>query len=196
MQNLFDSANYPDSEPEQLTAGSRWAWTRSEITAVYPTASYTLKYRFSLLESPYTDREITAGKTGDVHTIEEASADTAVYTPGDYIWQAVIVRDSDSEEIPLSDGLVKMTADLGSTPGNTASWVYRVLSAVRATIEGTATQEQASYAIAGRSLARRTPAELLELERDFAKRWAAERAEMRRKSGRPGKPRVLVTMGA
>ena len=92
MDNAFDSSNYPDGVPAELTAGSRWAWTRADITAAYRTDTYTLRFRFSLLDSPYTDYEVEAGKTGSAHVVEVASASTANYTAGAYSWAAVVVR--------------------------------------------------------------------------------------------------------
>lgn len=196
MNNLFDSDNYPDEEPTELVAGNRWAWTRSDITAAYPTAAYTLKYRFSLLDGTHFTEEFTAGKTGDVHIVEQATTATSGYPAGDYRWQAVIVRVSDSEEITVDTGLLVITPDLDGDAVNAASWVYEVLTAIRATIKGTASEKQAAYSIGGRSLSLRSLTELLDLEREFSKRWDREKAEIERKAGRATGNRVLVTMGA
>lgn len=196
MNNLFDSDNYPDEEPTELVAGNRWAWTRSDITAAYPTATYTLKYRFSLLDGTNFTEEFTAGKTGDVHIVEQATTATSAYPAGEYRWQAVIVRVSDSEEITVDTGLVAITPDLDGDAVNAASWVYEVLTAIRATIKGTASEKQAAYSIGGRSLSLRSLTELLDLEREFSKRWDREKAEIERKAGRATRNRVLVTMGA
>lgn len=196
MQNIFDSDNYPDSVPTELTAGSRWAWTRPDITSAYPTASYTLKFRLSLLADPFSDYSITASKVSSAHVVEVATSVTNGYAAGDYAWSAIIVRDSDSEEVAVDHGFVTIKPDMGASPGDTRSWAYRVLVAIRATIEGTASKEQAAYSIGGRSLSLRTPAELLELEREFGKRWDREKNEIDRKAGRASGNRVLVKMSA
>lgn len=196
MENQFDSTAYPDSVPAELTAGNRWAWTRSDITAAYPTASYTLKFRLSLLESPYSDIELTASKVSSAHVVEVSQSTTAGYGAGEYSWSAVVVRDSDSEEVTVDRGHVTVEPDLGASPGDTRSWVYRVLVAIRATIEGTASKEQAGYSIGGRSLSLRSPTELLELEREFSRRWRDEKRDIDRKAGRAAGSRVLVKMSA
>lgn len=196
MNNLFDSSNYPDAVPEELVAGNRWGWTRSDITAAYPTASYTLKFRFSLMAAPYSDYSVTATKASSAHVIEVATSTTEGYQAGEYSWQAIAVRDSDSEEVTVDRGFVTIVPDLGDTPGNTSSWVYRTLVAIRANLEGTASREDASYSIGGRSLARRTVDELLTLEREFAKRWEAEKAAINRKAGRKKGGRVLAKLSA
>lgn len=193
MENVFDTANYPDAVPSTLTAGSRWAWTRSDITSAYPTSLYTLKFRLSLLADPYTDYSITAGKVSGAHVVEVATSVTSGYAAGDYDWFAIIVRDSDSEEVTVDRGSVTIQPDMGAAPGDTRSWVLRVLTAIRATIEGTASKEQSGYSIGGRSLTLRTPGELLELEQEFSRRWKQEQAKTNIAAGRmSGANTVLV----
>ena len=191
MNNLFDSDNYPDVEPGELIIGDRWAWTRSDITDTYETASYTLKYRFSLQASPFSTFEIEAGKVSSAHMVEVAQATTAGYAAGDYRWQAVIVRDSDSEEVTVDQGFTELTPDFTGTD-DARPWVYRVLVAIRATIEGTATTDQESYSINGRSLSRRSLEELMALESEFSRKWDAEKA----KTDANARTRVLVKMSA
>lgn len=196
MQNQFSVENYPDQVPSELTAGARWAWTRSDITDAYPTSAYTLSFRFTELASPYTQQTITAGKVTSAHVVEVAIADTAgAYVAGDYSWQAIITRDSDDEQALVDQGIVKILPDITGA-GATSSWVYRVLTAIRATIEGTASKEQSAYSIGGRSLSLRSVAELLELEKDFARRWRDEKNAIDRNAGRTSGSRVLVKMSA
>lgn len=192
MQNLFDSDNYPNKEPSKLVAGERWAWTRSDITAVYPTASYTLMYLLILQSSAGTAINLTAGKTGSAHVVEVGQSTTNGYGAGDYKWQAIVVRDSDSEEVVVDEGYVSVSAQTGDV----RSHVLITLQAIRATIEGTATKEQASYSIAGRSLSRRSVTELLELENVYLDRWEKEKQDLDRENGRSSNSRVLIQMEA
>ena len=196
MENQFDSSSYPDAVPAELTAGSRWAWTRSDITAAYETSLYTLKFRFSLLDSPYTDFEVTAGKVSAAHVVEVSSADTGSHAAGAYSWVAVVVRDSDSEEVPVDTGFLTIKPDLGATPGDTRTYVYQVLAAIRASLLDSATKSQKRMVINGRELESRSYSELLGLEREFSKRWKQEQTEINRKAGRPAGSRVLVKMSA
>lgn len=196
MNNLFDTDNYPDSEPKELTIGARWAWTRSDITEAYPTASYTLKYRFIQQDSSRLKVDITAAKTGDAHVVEVSQSVTSKYVPDEYQWQAVVVRDSDSEELVVDRGYIELLPDFEADK-ESRSWVYRTLQNIRATIEGTASQEQSSYSIAGRSLSRRSLEELTALEREFSQRWQQEKAARDRKQGRKGdQKRIYLKMGA
>lgn len=194
MKNAFSSENYPNEVPRELSAGSRWAWTRSDITAAYPTATYTLRFRFSQLDSPFSDYTFTAGKVSSSHVLEVSQAETSL-AQGEYKWQAEVVRDSDSEEVIVDAGTVHVLPDLANNPGESSSWVYQVLTKIRATIEGTASKEDSSYSIGGRSLARRSIDELLQLEREFLTRWNNEKAAANRKAGRR-RGRVLAKMSA
>ena len=54
MANLFDSSNYPETEPAQFTAGDRITWKRTDLGADYAPASYSLKYSARLENSGAT----------------------------------------------------------------------------------------------------------------------------------------------
>lgn len=197
LVNKFDSANYSDQEPKEVFVGERWAWKRSDITAAYPTALYTLSYRLCLQEASHRDIDITASKVSSEHVVEVGQATTSGYDEGLYWWQAVVTRDADSEEVIVDEGYIELKADLGVHAGDTRTHTYKVLAAVRATILGTATKEQQSYSIAGRSLSMRTIEELLMLEREFQRRWDKEKQELDRKAGRATDTgRILFRMNA
>lgn len=196
MNNAFDSDNYPDQVPDELVAGNRWAWTRSDITAAYPTTLYTLKFRLVALDDSGAAWEITASKTDSAHVVEVSQANTAGYTAGEYKWQAVVVRDSDSEEVTVDTGLVMIVADLGADSVKASSWAYQILTAIRAVLQGAASDKHRRIEINGRTLESRSYAELMGLEKEFSKRWEAEKAEINRKAGRSTGRRVLVKMSA
>lgn len=190
MINQFESANYPDKEPKTLINGTRWTWTRSDITETYPTASYTLKYCVS---HPDEDRDytITADKVDNAHVVEVSSA-TSNFKPGDVMWKAVIVRDSDSEEVIVDEGFFEVRAQKGTI----ASHTYKVLSAIRAVLENKATKDQSSYSINGRSINRYSFEELTKLEKQYLARWHKEKNQIDVKNGRKVKNRTLVRLNA
>lgn len=191
MNNLFDSTNYPDTEPRELVIGSRWAWKRPDITSVYATSAYTLKYVFADQDGSQ-DITITASKVDSAHVVELASTVTATYKPSDFKWKAIIVRDSDSEEIVLDEGF----ATVVKQKGNVSSHVYKVLMAIRAMLEEKATKDQMSYTINGRTLQRYTFDQLMKLEAQYARRYKKEQDAINLKNGRSTKSRVLTKLGA
>lgn len=188
MQNLFDTDNYPDSEPSGQVAGTVWGWKRPDITEAYPTASYTLKYLFGLQVTPFTAITITAGKVAGAHVVQATS--TGAYAAGQYKWQAVIVRVSDDAEVVVDTGYMQVTAK-AATATDTSSWVYQTLVAVREVLKNGASKAS-SYTINGRTLQRYSLTELLDLEREFSRRWKDEQ----RAAGAAGKRRTLVGMRA
>ncbi len=192
MKNQFDINNYPDSEPSELVAGSRWAWTRPDITEAYPTADYTLKYQFIELAEDGSEFTHNANKTDSKHVFELAIADTSGISKGDYILRAIIIRDSDSEEVVIDEHLllVKTESDDARTH------VYKVLMAVRALIEGKATTDQQTLTVNGRTLTRFTPEEWIKLENEYSKRWLREKQALDRKNGRSGSNKTLIQMSA
>lgn len=188
MNNLFDTDNYPDEVPSELVPGSRWAWTRSDITEAYPTDTYTLSFELTALEVPNTVITVTADKVDSAHVVEVDGATTDGYSVGQYSWNAIITRDSDS---------AKVTADLGFTHViASVEWVYQVLEQIRASILSRSSKGEASYGIAGRSVSWRTYDELLSLEKEFSRRWERIKKKADRKAGRASSGRVLAKMSA
>jgi len=195
MNNQFDSDNYPDAEPRSVVAGERWAWTRSDITEAYPTATYTLEYRLAQQDSSHSDITFQAGKESSAHVVEVAAATTTGYDTGDHVWQAVVIRDSDSEEIVVSSGFIKV--NIGANSGDVRTWERKTLDAIRAVLENTASKEDEEYSIAGRSLKRRSIEDLLMMEKEFSARVKAQEEEVNMENGRStGRKRVYLKMGA
>lgn len=195
MQNQFDTDNYPTTEPGELVSGTRWAWKKPDITSVYPTALYSLRYRLSLQESAGTAFEFDALKTDGSHVVEIESFSTEEYTAGHYVWRSFIVRDSDASEVFISEGVIDVRPSLESG-ADARSHTLRVLQAIRSTIEGTASEDQLRIEIAGRVIERRSVSELMDLEREYNKRWMREKREYDRKAGKTAPRRVLIGMRA
>ena len=190
MKNVLDSANYPDDVPAELVAGSFWAWKRPDISEVYEPDRFTVSLNLLYQDDPQITFAYTANKIDGAHVFEETG--TGGVTPGLYRWQLWVERDSDSVTVLVDEGFVTVQPGDAAAP----SYTYRVLVAIRATIEGSASSEQASISFGGRTLTSRNLGELMQLEREFSRRWSEERAAIERKAGRrPGK-RVLVKMGA
>lgn len=192
MNNLFDSDNYPDSEPDSLVLGSRWAWKRSDITEAYPTATYTLKYVLAIQADTGEHFTITASKVSAAHVVEVPIASTTNKAIGEYFWQSVVIRDSDSEELVVDSGFIEIKAQTGEV----RSHVYKTLMAIRATIEGKAGTDQLSYSINGRSLSRYPIVDLIDFEKRYAQLWKQEKQKLDRENGRAGRHKVLTKMGA
>jgi len=172
MANLFDRDNYPTQEPDLLVVGDRWTWRRPDLAATYDPADYALTYEYHEDSGGGGSHKLalTATETTDDYIIEIPSATTAAYPNGDFHWYAFITRTSDSERIAVDDGYAKIEIDFTDTNADHRSHAKKVLDAIEATIEGRASQDQMSYSIAGRSLARMSIDDLM----TFRNRYRAE----------------------
>ena len=187
MQNVFDRATYPSREPSSVVAGGRWVWRKDDLSQTYPTTDYSLQYRFTSQSDTDIASLVSAVADAGVFVVEVV--DTEGFDAGVWLWEAIITRTSDSASSVVDHGYLEVTST------QQASHTLKVLKAIRATIEGTATRQESSYAIGGRSLALRSLSELTELEELYSRRWRAEKAAADRRAGRPAS-RVLVKMGA
>lgn len=189
MQNVFDRTMYPSREPSSVVAGGRWVWRKADLSQAYSADDYSLQYRFTSQADTgiaYTaDAAIDAG----VFVMEVPATLTQGFDAGVWLWEAIVTRTSDGATAVVDHGYLEVTSTAE------ASHTLKVLKAIRATIEGTATREEANYAIGGRSLVLRSLSELSELEAIYSRRWRQERAAADRKAGRPVS-RVLVGMRA
>jgi len=176
LANLFDSTNYPEIEPSQIVAGDRIAWKRTDLGTDYNPTSYALTYSARLEDGGTTEIAITASESSLDYIVEVAAATSAAYTVGVYHWQAYITRSSDSERITIDNGTWEVLTNRDAATTDPRSHVEKVIDAIEAVIEGRASQDQAGYSIAGRSLSRTPIPELLVL-RD---RYRAEYVRIQR----------------
>jgi len=160
-----------------------------------PNSKLHADFPATAIDCAFRREDVIASKISAAHVVEVVSANTTGTALGDYTWQAIIVRDSDGEKVQVDQGLLTIQPDL-IAPGESSSWVYQVLIAIRATLKKTASKEQSSYSIGGRSLSNRTPLELLEMEKEFTDRWRREQSDIEKNAGRRFSRRVLVKMGA
>ena len=144
----------------------------------YPLTSYSLKYKFNLISgSTASNFTVNATESDDSYIFEVSS--TSSQTAGEYKWEAIIVRDSDSIESVIKDGYLNIIDDA------VRSHTKVVLDSITAVIEGRATMDQSSMSIGNRSLSRLSIDELFEFRDSYEKRWEIEKKRSRVKNGLP-----------
>jgi hypothetical protein len=160
----------PENVPAALTAGDTWQWMRS--LADYPAGTWTLTYYF---ENAYQKFSVAGVASGTDHSFTIAAATTAAYNPGRYKVRAQVVSGTTKYTLPDEEGWLDVERNpASSTAADPRSWARRTLDAIEATIEGRATQDQLAMSVAGRSISRIPPSELM----DWRDRLRAEvRAE-------------------
>jgi hypothetical protein len=192
VSNLFDRANYPTQEPTQLYVGDRWMWKRTDLGTDYPTASYSLSYVLRPLSNGGSHIDITAAEDGNDYIVEVASATTAGYTYLDYRWYAFITRTSDSQRLEIGSGTVTVYPNRVSSNDDPRTHAEQMVDKIELVLNNRADADVLSYSIAGRSLSKMSPDELVKW-RDY---YLAERAKERRseaiKLGKGVNSKILV----
>lgn len=154
------SVSIPDIEPSAVIAGDTIQWSKS--LPDYPaSAGWVLTY--ALLSSS-GKISITASADGDDHLVNVAAATSANYTAGTYQWQAYVTHATYGRFLAGSGSIViKANYAAITAATDTRSHVKKVLDAIEAVIEGTATTDQQEITIDGTKIVRRTVADLLTL---------------------------------
>ena len=151
MADLFDSTNYPTTEPQVLVVGDRWVWKRTDIGSTYAPSSYALSYRARLLGAGSTNFSFVASESGTDYIVEISSSTTANYTSGTYSWNMYITRSSDSERIALDSGKFEVKTKLVTSEADPRSHNAKMVDYLEATAESLAQKLTTSYSISDRS---------------------------------------------
>lgn len=188
MSNKFDSANYPSQVPAVLQKGDFWAWKKPNLSTDYPLASYSLKYKFYLIDgSTASNFTIDATESNNEYIISTSS--TTSQTAGDYRWDAIIKRTSDNVELIIEDGYSTI---LDNAVRSHAKIVFDSICAV---IENRASIDQSSMSIAGRSLSRMSIDELLTFKDRYKSEWLKEVKMARIKNNQGSGNTIKVNFG-
>jgi len=151
MNNLFDSTQYPTTEPEVLTIGDRWVWKRTDIGSTYAPSSYALSYRARLLGAGSTNFSFTASESGTDYIVEISSSTTTSYTAGTYAWAMYITRSSDSERFALDTGKFEVQTNLVTSSADPRSHAAKMVDYLETTLESLAQKLTTAYSVSDRS---------------------------------------------
>jgi len=155
-----------ESVPSEFIAGDTWRWTRD--FADYPAGTWTVTYYF---ENAAQTFNVAGVADGTSHDFTIAAATTADYKAGRYFWSARATDGSVVETITDENGWLEVKTDPAAAgTRDRRSWARRVLDALEATLEGRASTDQMSMSLAGRSISRMSPSELM----DWRDRMRAE----------------------
>ena len=195
MANLFDSANYPNREPEVIIAGDFISWKRDDFVSDYDPSSYELSYSARKDGAGSTSIAITASESSTSYFVEVGSSTTANYTIGDYRWQAYITRSSDSERVLVDEGIWEVVSNYASATDDPASFAKTMVDNLETTLKDLSTRLTTSYSIADRS-------NTLARMEDVRNQLVFYRAEYKREimkqraiNGQPTGNNVLVRFG-
>jgi len=183
MANLFDTDNAPTLEPDVIIAGDLLQWKRTDLGVDYPPASYTLKYSARLAGTGTTEIEITASASGSDFLVSVPSATSAVYVTGTYYWQAYITRNSDSARILVATGQWTVVSNRDTDASDPRSHAKIMLDKIESVLENRADADVQNYSIAGRSITKMTPDELINWRAYYRSEYESELDLQRRDRG-------------
>lgn len=173
--------------PLVLVQNTTAAW-RFEHADFDPSDGWSLLYAF---EGPSTlNKAAVADGTGFAVSLTEA--DTALGV-GVYVWQAFAERSTPTaERVLVAAGRMEVVLDLeaSAATGQQKSFNRRMVEAIQATLEGTATAGQLSMSINGRSLNRIPLPDLMKALTYFEGRLRAEEAA-EEQGAKPGRRRRI-----
>ena len=152
MINPFDTDTILTSEPDAIVAGAYVAWKRVlDVTD----ASYALRYDIVSRDGATT--LAVAGTYSDGEWVfSVASATSAAWAAGEYRWNLVLIRSSDSEEAIIESGHVIIW---GSTDDR-RTHAEIMVAKIESLLAGRADHDIESYTIKSRSITRMGVAEL------------------------------------
>lgn len=195
MANLFDTANAQEGEPTEVIVGDYLMWKRSDVAVDYPTSSgYTAEYVARITGGGETEIKLTqdAGSTDSYYLFVVDSATSAAFLPGDYHWQLEITQTSSGNRIVADTGVFRSIPDLDSNQADPRIHAQIMIDKIETLLAGKADADVSSYSIAGRSLTKMTPNELLEWRDYYRKEVHAYETAENLKRGRKNGSTVQV----
>ena len=185
MTNAFDQAAAQEGEPYEVVVGDFIQWKRSDLAAIYDPDDYTLLYVARITAGGNTEIQVTATKATDgAFLLSVSSADSAEFVAGYYHWQAEIIRKSDSERIVVDRGSFNVIVDLDINGTDPRTHAEIMVNKIEALLEGRADGDVSNYSIAGRSLTKMSPQELVEWREYYRSELAKEKRQNDIKLGR------------
>lgn len=195
MANLFDTANAPEGEPYTVTVGDFLQWKRSDVAQDYPTSSgYTAEYVARITGGGSTEIKLqqAAGTTDDFYLFQVSSATSELFLPGIYHWQLEITQTSSGNRLVVDAGDFEAIADLDNNQADPRSHARIMVDKIETLLEGRADADVSSYSIAGRSLTKMSPNELMEWRDYYRKELVAEHAKELHKRGKKNGSTIQV----
>lgn len=184
------SYQIPDIEPSAATIGDTISWTKA--LPDYPaSAGWVLSYAFLGSAGKFA---ATASASGDLHAVTIAAATSALLTAGTYSWQSYASLGSERYQVGAGTITIKANFAAITSATDTRAHAQKVLDAIEAVLEGTATSDQRRVKLGDKELERHSVGDLLKLRDYYKTEVIKDRAAEKINQGlRPGN-KILVRM--
>lgn len=192
MANLFDEANAPEGEPLQIVVGDFLQWKKTQIASDYPTATHSAEYVARITAGGSSEIKLPAIERDTYYLFQVDSATSAAFDAGFYHWQLEVTETATGNRIVVERGEFEAIQDLDINGADPRPHAEIMLDKIESLLEGRADGDVSTYSIAGRSITKMSPEELLQW-RDYYRR---EVAVFRRKNaidrGKKGNATILM----
>lgn len=168
MAGLFDVANAPTEEPEQVVVGDFIQWTRPDLADTYPTATHSLNYVARISGGGNTEIQVAATESNGIYVLTVDSETSEDFVAGIYYWQAEITETASGNRLVVDRGQFEAIVDLDTNGTDPRTHAQIMIDKIESLLEGRADGDVGSYSIQGRSLTKLGIDELLKW-RDYYK---------------------------
>lgn len=192
MANLFDEDNAPEGEPLVVVVGDFIQWKKTQLANDYPTATHSAEYVARITGGGASEIKLPATERDTYYLFTVDSVTSADFAAGFYHWQLEITETASGNRIVVERGEFEAVQDLDINGADPREHSEIMLDKIEALLEGRADGDVSTYSIAGRSITKMSPEELLAW-RDYYRR---EVSVYRRKNaiarGKKGNATILM----
>lgn len=153
MTNFFDPTLAQVGDPVTIVRGRHVAWRR---LLDVDSALYSVKYVFQSRETTATTYTVTGTRSGDYWAFELLGTVSANWVEGEYAFDVVVVRTSDSEQAVINTGNTSVFKTSTDRRGHAEIMVEKIESI----LQNRAASDVDSYTIGSRSISKMSVMEL------------------------------------
>lgn len=192
MANLFDADNAPKEIPTSLVLGDFVQFKLTEYSTDYDNSLHTMALIMRSGTGANLEFTINATNTGNDYLFTADSATTSGYTSGHYHYQLEVVETSSSNRLVLDQGEIDILPDLDVNNVDPREHAEKMLQKIESVLENRADADVSSYSIAGRSLTKMSPEELLTWRDYYRREVKSHKRKLDVKHGRRTSSTVLM----
>lgn len=192
MANLFDEANAPEGEPLVIVVGDFLQWKKTQLASDYPPATHSAEYVARITAGGASEIKLAAVERTNYYLFTVPTATSELFNPGFYHWQLEITETASGNRIVVERGEFEAVVDLDVNGTDPRSHAEIMLNKIESLLEGRADGDMSSYSIAGRSITKMTPEELLAWRDYYRREVAVYRRRNAIARGRKGAATILM----
>ena len=192
MANLFDADNAPTEVPRSIVIGDFVQFKLTEYSSDYANTAHSMTFVARAATGANVEFTIAATNSGDDYLFTADSATTAAYVAGAYHYQVEVLETSSSNRLVVDQGELDVTVDLDVNAVDPRTHAEKMLQKIESVLENRADADVSSYSIAGRSLTKMSPEELLTWRDNYRREVKAYRRKFDVKHGRKTSATVLM----